>query len=328
MGGPKYQYRSGGKGNIASIDIGSHTARMLIAKRTDTPALFEPLARRRAYTILAEGFNGQPGGIIVREAIERALFALDDFVNAAREYGVEEILAVSTGVARKAGNREYFSGIIRDRTGIDAQIISGEKEAILTQKGVLHSLGLKDGDPVIFDLGGGTTEFICGSGESRGVRSIPLGAVVLTQEFLEGDPPEEKEIDALNEYIDGILRKSLSREIFKGGINGLVGAGGTVTTLAAMLDNIDIEDITPARITGRILKREQLEILFSKLKSMSLSRKLGLTGLDQGRAGVILAGTMVVIRILHFFNALRLTASYSDILEGILISFLKGERDE
>ncbi|MBE9569238.1 MAG: hypothetical protein IMF11_01310 [Proteobacteria bacterium] len=104
----------------------------------------------------------------------------------------------------------------------------------------------------------------------------------------------------------------------------LVGTGGTVATLAVMLHGIPSGDIAADRINGLLLKTRQIEALFSEIRNLSLSERLKLPGLDKGRADVILAGCLTVIRILYFFKSLQLTVSLSDLLEGILVESSEG----
>ncbi len=100
----------------------------------------------------------------------------------------------------------------------------------------------------------------------------------------------------------------------------MVGTGGTVTTLGAMLHHMDIEEISPKRMNGLTLRREQLEDLFERLKAMTFDERLKLQGLDRGRADVIPAGCAVVLRILRFFKAREMVVSLSDLLEGMVLS--------
>ncbi|MBW2207273.1 MAG: hypothetical protein JRG79_10210, partial [Deltaproteobacteria bacterium] len=109
----------------------------------------------------------------------------------------------------------------------------------------------------------------------------------------------------------------------------LVGTGGTVTTLGAMIHHIAIPDIRPEGMNGLTLEREAVEALFEVMKQMPNKERVLLDGLDRGRADVILAGTLVVLRIMHIFQFPVLTISMSDILEGILIAALgstKGDK--
>ena len=309
---------------IASIDIGTHTARLLIVESVDSPRLFNVLARKRSYIYLSEDFNKIAGGGIGPKAVERTISALRDFYTVTKEHNVEDIISVSTGVVRRAVNSRYFIDTIHDRTGIDVRLISGEEEAGLTAKGVLHSLDIR-GPLVIFDLGGGTTEFIQMRNDIVDLRSLPLGAVELTRSFFQSDPPREDRISDLSAYVDRLLKETLPAEKNKTDHVNLVGSGGTVTTLAAMINKIEIKDITHDRLNGLILDLERIKDLFAAMRSVSFSERLRMPGLDRERARVILAGTAVVIRILDFFSAKDLTVSYSDILEGNVISFLRGE---
>lgn len=149
---------------------------------------------------------------------------------------------------------------------------------------------------------------------------------MLTQDFLEADPPADYQIEKLSAYIDGILKDGLPQKVEDTPI--VIGSGGTVTTIASMVYRIDLSDITPDRLNGLSLKRKVIEDLFARIRYLPLNERENLTGLDKGRAGVILAGAVALIRILYFLNAEDIKVSYSDILEGILISDLQGEAYE
>jgi exopolyphosphatase/guanosine-5'-triphosphate,3'-diphosphate pyrophosphatase len=198
-------------------------------------------------------------------------------------------------------------------------VISGEEEARLTGKGVFYGLNMHGRSFAIFDLGGGTTEFVFGQDKRTEVRSIPLGAMVLTQKYLKRDPPEEKNLRKLGKHIEKTLEDAFASKFSKGEERFLVGTGGTVTTLAAMIQGIESEDIGPGNIHGLLLEREEFEGLLPRISTISLAERLKLKGLDQGRADVIVAGAMVVGGILEFFNPPGMVVSFSDILEGILV---------
>ena len=314
--------------NMASVDIGSHTARLLVAQKTGPPGYYRPLLRKRAYTRLAEDFQMPTKGALQPEAMERALKSLTSFASITEEYGVASIQAVSTGVVREASNRDEFLRLIYESTGIEAKAISGEKEARLTEKGVRHAMQLGPGPSVIFDLGGGSTEFIYGEHEARKVKSVPLGAMVLSQKYLISDPPHNRRLEALAKELDRLLRVSLSEHAILENEGILVGTGGTVTTLAAMIYRMDAKEISPERMNGLILEGEQLKELLARIKIMTTEERAKLPGLEWGRADVIPAGCVTAIRILHFLKCTRMLVCLSDLLEGILIAYLKGEKDE
>ncbi len=311
--------------NFASIDIGSHTARLLVSQRVGPPGLFRPLIRKRAYIRLAESFDDHVGETLKADAIDRTLNTLEDFASITRKFHVDTTYAVCTGVVRKAVNRDQFLNLIYHHTGIKAEVISGKEEAHLTKKGVLHSLDIQGGPFIIFDLGGGSTEFIFGGKEDTKVKSIPLGAMTLTQRFLDSDPPEEKSIETLERFVDEALSDAFPNKTYSDNDSVVVGTGGTVTTLAAMHHDIDVKDVAPDRMNGLMLKRERLEECFGRMKTMTINERMKLPGLDRGRADVVLAGAVVVMRILHFFRCFQMVVSLSDILEGTLIANLEAK---
>jgi exopolyphosphatase/guanosine-5'-triphosphate,3'-diphosphate pyrophosphatase len=305
-------------GILASIDLGSHTARLLIA-RWETDRL-RSLLRRRAYIRLAKDFESPETGILKQAGIERALKSLGEFKSDIEKYQAARTRAVATGVVRLALNRIPFIDLVQEKTGIAVEIISGEQEARLTGLGIQHGLELKGRPFIAFDLGGGSTEFLVvpGQGHSR-AESLPLGAMIMTQRHLVTDPPKAAEIENLKEETRALLLKAFPEKVR--GMT-LVGTGGTVTTLGAMAHGIEVQAISPERMNGLLLKVEQLEGLLGRMKLLPVSEKAALPGLDQGRADVILAGTLVVKEILNFFHSSEMMVSLSDLLEGALLEMM------
>ena len=309
----------------AAIEIGTHTARLLIAPDPGQSGNPGALARKRAYIRLSEDFDYSEKKIIQSDSTNRTLNVLQDFLCDIKAFNVRSIHAIATGVVREAINRDEFLGRIYEETGIRVKLITGDEEALLTAKGVLHALGVQTSPFLIFDLGGGSTEFFFGGKDTPSVKSTPLGAVILTKGYLKSDPPKRTQVDVLSGYIDRTLEKSSLEFTRKDEQIYVVGTGGTVTTLALMHHGISTKEASAKRINGLTLKRKQIEALFDKLSAMNFEDRVKLPGLDKGRAGIVLAGSLVVIRILHFLKALELTVSMSDLLEGILIDNTEGE---
>lgn len=310
----------------ASIDFGSHTARFLLGQICAPPRLFLPVIRKRVYTNLAEGFPQDGPGVINKKAMGRAVDAISQFVAIAREYSVEHITGAATGIMRRAENSLELLKRIKEKTGIDINIIKGEDEAALTLMGISHALKLNGSPDVFFDLGGSTTEIILNRGEKKEVYSFPVGAFALTEQYLKHDPPLEEETGRLKQYVDRIIADNVDSYKNRGNDTVLIGSGGTVTSLMALALGIDVEEITPERINGAKLKLDMVKSICSMVRSMPINERLRLKGIDDGRAEVILSGTIAVISIMEFFGSDSLTVSYSDILEGLIISYLKGEK--
>jgi exopolyphosphatase/guanosine-5'-triphosphate,3'-diphosphate pyrophosphatase len=248
------------------------------------------------------------------------LRSLSEFKADVEGHQARRTRTVATGVVRAAANRVSFTHLVRKNTGFEVEVISGEQEARLTGLGIRYGLELGERPFVAFDLGGGSTEFLFvpKSGPSSAL-SLPLGAVIMTQRHLVSDPPEAAEIENLKEQTRALLRQSFPDEVTG---SPLVGTGGTATTLAAMVHGIEASDISPERMNGLILQVADLEKLLSRMALSSVSERASLPGLDQGRADVIVAGTLVVTEILKFFHSSEMMISLSDLLEGALLEMM------
>ena len=310
----------------ASIDLGSHTARLLIAREGDAAGSFQPLMRKRSYLYLARDFDPVLKRIGA-EATTRAVTVLKDFAKTMAERQVKRVVAVATGVVREAANQDEFLAEVFKKSGLRIQAISGEREAFLTGKGALGALGIHEPPFFVFDLGGGTTEFLHqrkkGGEAGFSVKSVSLGAMALTKAFLKSDPPLENEIKALTEHIDLLL----DRECPDFPENGpVIGTGGTVVALYALYHNILLNEIAPERISGFKLTLFQIESCLEKMRRLTIARRTERLGLDSGRSQVMVAGATGVARLLRHLNAGELTVSMSDLLEGALMDFLEGEQ--
>lgn len=319
---------SGSGKYIASIDLGSHTARFLLCRMSDSENIIEPLLRKRYYTSLAHGFDENGRGNISETGIKNTLKALQIFSEIAREYRAVKICGAATGIFRRAENGDFLLNLIRKKTGIDIKTVTGEKEALYTLKGVNHALCLKDDNTVLFDLGGSTTEFIYGKNNNPVIQSLPIGALILTDRYLKKEPFKDSDFDTVKSYVYNILKKAFSDKFSGKSSLTLAGAGGTVTALAALINRITIENINPEEINGLILNIDQIEGIFEKIKPLSIPERVKLPGMDRGRAEVISAGIIAVLGIMRIFSVSQLTASYSDILEGLIISYLQGEKND
>jgi exopolyphosphatase/guanosine-5'-triphosphate,3'-diphosphate pyrophosphatase len=309
--------------HLASLDIGTHTARLLVAQASRPPEPIRALARKRAYIRLTQDMDPSDRKSLSQASMDRAVAVVEDLLNTARAFGTTEIYAIATGVIREAANRERFLERILETTGVQVRTVSGEEEAFLTGKGVLHGLGRPEGPFVVFDLGGGSTEFLFGNRGPMMARSLPLGAAVLTRAFLRSDPPSGPEMAAIAGHADEVIGGLPPLPEDTGAPPRIIGTGGTAVTLAVMVHGLSRKPLTAETVNGLTMDVQDLSSLFEKMKSVPIAERRVLPGLDPERADIILAGTLVVLRIMNYFHAPRMTVSMSDLLEGILISVLE-----
>ncbi len=313
-------------GPLASIEIGTNSIRMLIAEQGgNSGASLMPVLRKRVITRLGEGFDRNGTPTLKPGPMARSAAALQSFLATAREYGISSPLIVATGVVRQAINRDTFVALVAKQLGYEVRIVSGQEEAQLTEKGVLSALKLEDNCLVIFDIGGGSTEFIRTNKKEGAYLSIELGAVVLQERYLKTDPPTDKELRQMSYHIDDICKTRLASLIGSARDFCLVGTGGTAVALAAVLHGIGKDDLSETTVNGLIVAKGDVEHLFRRLRGIPAVKRLDLIGIEPGREDVILPGSLMVMKIMAYCGKDEVVVSYSDLLEGILIQYAEGE---
>jgi exopolyphosphatase/guanosine-5'-triphosphate,3'-diphosphate pyrophosphatase len=302
----------------AALDLGSNTFRLLIA---GMDGKVQPLVVRRVITRLGAGVSRT--GRIAPEAEARSLACLKSFSQEMLKQGVKAYRAIATAALRNAVNAQEFIDRAQRECNIVVEIVSGEEEARLTLEGVLGSLPDRKGKKLVFDVGGGSTEFIlCNYGRLVRAESIPLGVVDLTERFLlESDPPTPEARDRLAAFTKKRISDLISDMVDEAkGIDDLVGTAGTVTTLAAMLQNM--EEYDSSRINNYVMYKQELQTLYARLFTLPLKDRVKLPGLEPGRADVIVAGAMLVLETMETFKVDRVKVIDAGLLEGTLYSLI------
>jgi exopolyphosphatase/guanosine-5'-triphosphate,3'-diphosphate pyrophosphatase len=302
---------------LASIDIGTQTIRILIADCNDNGEI-NPIHRDRQIIRLGAGMNTSK--TLTEKNIENAISCISSFKNIADKYNAEKIFAASTACVREASNSNAFIESVHNKTGITPAILSGEKEALLSLRGV-QSVIRDPNYSLVIDIGGGSTEFILTRNNKIIIsESIKLGVVSLAEKFLHNDPPLPEETDQINNEISKILlpvSKNINESVNQNSFPDLIGTAGTITTLAAIDLKIKIYD--PDIINGHVLKIKTIESLFEKLIKIPSIKRNCITGLEKGREIVIIPGILILCSIMNLINAKKLTVSDSGLLEGILL---------
>jgi exopolyphosphatase/guanosine-5'-triphosphate,3'-diphosphate pyrophosphatase len=276
-------------------------------------------------TRLGEGFDANETPTLKPGPMARSAAVLQSFLATTREYGISSPCVVATGVVRKASNRNEFLAGVAKQLGHEVRLISGQEEAEFTEKGVLSALKLEDNRLVIFDLGGGSTEFINTDKEESAYLSIELGAVMLQETYLKTDPPTDEELWQMSYHIDDICKTKLNSLMGSARHFRLVGTGGTAVALAAVIHGIGEDDLNETTVNGLTIGRSDVGHLFERLRGMPACKRLDLIGIEPGREDVILPGSLMVMKIMDYFWKDEMVVSYSDLLEGILIQHAEGE---
>lgn len=301
---------------LAAIDLGTNTARLLIARPSASEIGFETIFLKREITRLGGGFSRQHG--ISPEARERTIAALSAFAEEMRLHEVGTLRAVATSAVRDAANGAAFSRDVLNRTGIHLEVIDGHEEGLLTLRGVKAGVAPDLQHLLVFDVGGGSTEYTFADGDSLVfTRSLPLGVVRLTEG--KGDAAQirekiERELDAL----EAELKNRLLFPVPRG--TTLVGTAGTATTLAAISRKLTVYDYR--LVNNHVLQRDEIIRIYNMLAPLSPAERLRIPGLEQGREDLIIAGILLTIATMDRFGFLTCRVSDFGLLEGVLLSIL------
>ena len=300
--------------NIASIYIGSNTVRLLILESTDDQKL-NLLVSKRDITRLGEGIDAQ--GKLTEHRMQATLKVLSRFRQICLENGDPPLFAVATSAVREASNGQEFVRLAKKETGIDIKIIPWEEEARLTLEGVYWKIPHENRKVITLDIGGGSTEFILSEGKNiKGFCSTSLGVVRLTEKFITQHPVDQKEYHSLQNHLQYELQ-AVKNKLSAFLPELLIGTAGTVTTLAALKENIYPYD--PEKIHGSTFSQSEAESILDDLKGKSLSQRLLLKPIEPGREDLIIAGTAIVLETMRAFGCEILTVSEYSLREGLIL---------
>jgi exopolyphosphatase/guanosine-5'-triphosphate,3'-diphosphate pyrophosphatase len=302
---------------LGVIDLGSNSARLIVVHFSPGRAyqITDEVSRR---VRLSEGMG--PKNLLQPAAIERALESVQMFKAFCAANNVTRILPVATAAVRDAANQIELLEALRKTTGLRFKVLTGEAEAYYGTLGAVNSLNLKDG--LVLDVGGGSAEvsLVRRRAYQHGA-TAPLGAVRLTEIYLDRDPVRAADAERLDDHISATLRMLDWMDLPRGG--QFVGLGGTVRALA----RIDREaDGYPLGLThGYELALDRLEDHIERLQKLPVEdRARKVRGLQPDRADIILAGAMVVAGALRRAGAESLLVCGQGLREGLFYrEFLK-----
>jgi exopolyphosphatase/guanosine-5'-triphosphate,3'-diphosphate pyrophosphatase len=294
---------------VASIDIGTNTILLLIAK-VEGGRIY-PLFERETVARLGEGV--QENGTLLEEAIDRGFQTLSQYSKCCREMEVQEIFAVGTSALREAKNSEEFLKLIKEKLDLSIDVIAEEEEAQLSFLAVAKDLQEEKDPMLVVDVGGGSTEFILGKGNQINQWiSLPLGSVRFTEQFLRSDPVQEKESEMMEKRIRELLVNiPHSKEPLS-----IIAVGGTATALASVEQGL--EEFIPERIHHFVLEKEALKNQLLLYRSKTIDGRKKILGLSAARADVILAGGTILYLAMEELNCPSVLISCHGVRYGLL----------
>jgi exopolyphosphatase/guanosine-5'-triphosphate,3'-diphosphate pyrophosphatase len=297
---------------VAVVDIGTNSTRLLIADVVD--GCIREIDRRTRVTRLGEGVDAHSR--LSDEAIERVIATCAEYREAIDRMSPERTVAVLTSAVRDANNGERLERLLRERFGFEADTITGEREARLTFFGALSARD-HPSPLLVLDIGGGSTEFVVGSGKNVAFHvSTQVGAVRHSERILHSDPPTEAELTRCDAEIRGEILAAVPAEVRRAVIDG-VAVAGTPTSFAAVDQRLVPYD--PARVEGYRMSLARSEQILADLAALPLERRRAVPGLEPERAPTIVAGGLILVESMKAFGLDSIEISEHDLLHGMAL---------
>jgi exopolyphosphatase/guanosine-5'-triphosphate,3'-diphosphate pyrophosphatase len=306
---------------VAAVDCGTNTIKLMIATLSASGA--DVHVRTSRMVRLGQGVDST--GRLADEAMARTFAAIDEYAALIRQSAadgrpVDRIRFCATSATRDASNGDVFAAGVRERLGIDPEVVAGQEEARLSFDGAVRNLRSVPREPVlVLDIGGGSTELILGSSAPTSEHSMDIGSVRMHERHLHSDPPTAAEIDAAVADIDAHLDAC---PVDPALAQTVVGVAGTIITVAAGV--LGLISYDRDAIDQAVLDRDDVHVFAQRLLAMTVEERIALPFMHPGRADVIGAGALILDRVLRRTSATSLVVSEADILDGIAWSMFRG----
>ncbi len=299
---------------VGAIDVGTNSTRLLIAEITD--GHLRELRRELHVTRLGDGVDAR--GTLATSAIDRVLAVLARYQQIAASEGATRVRAIATSAVRDAANGTAFLERVRQTTGFEAALLSGDQEAIMTVAGVLSGRPGQRGRLLVVDVGGGSTEIaLVEDGALLRSVSLPAGCVRATERWLAPGPISADAVARARAE----LRELIARDAH--GLHGdhVVAVAGTAITAAAIDLGITGDDDRPT--DRHVVSADLIERLVMTLSPLPLEERQRVLGLAPVRAPVIVGGLIVLAEVLRHVGATSFTVSVRDILHGTALALAR-----
>lgn len=296
---------------IGIIDLGTNTCNLLIARfqEKNYQIIFQ------GKEVVKLGKDGIDKNLLTEDGLERAITAIRNHQEKIKGYHVSEIFVLATSAIREAKNRDWFQSELGKSTGLNLQIISGEKEADLIFKGVKLAFGKIEDDSMILDIGGGSNEFILTEANKPiWKQSFPLGMARIIEQIPPSDPITSEEIKEITKYFETGL-ELLWKQTKNSRITNLIGCSGAFDTLADLIDQTDAG--TKTRIRQEIKVSEFQQIYELLIQSTTVER-MQMKGMESIRIEMIVPSVIFIKLIIDRLQIQKIYQTDFALREGVL----------
>lgn len=302
---------------LGVLDVGSNTVHLLVVDAHHGAAPI-PAHSHKTGMRLAELIDD--GERVTRAGIDSLVSFVHSAQEVAEDFGVTEMMSFATSAIREAANGEDVLREVRDRTGVDLQVLSGDDEARLTFLAVRRWYGWSSGRLLVLDIGGGSLEIAVGTDEVPDVAvSVPLGAGRLTRAFLTRDPARPDDVRAARKHARATIADVAGRITRAGEPRHVVATSKTFRSLARIAGAAPSSE---GPFVRRHLDRDDLRAWVPKLAAMPARERSDLSGVSTGRAPQLLAGAIVAEAAMDLLGVERLEIAPWALREGVILERL------
>ena len=303
---------------VAAVDVGTNSVRLLVAEPADGRRI---TSVERLMTITRLGTGVDATGHLDDAALERTLSCIEGYAARWTELGAQRVRISATSAVRDAADRDRFFDGVRQRSGVAAEVLTGEEEARTAFLGATSDV--ESAAPyLVLDIGGGSTEFILGSDGPEEMTSRQLGCVRLTERAIPSDPPSAEHLATANRVIEEQL-DAVEALFDPSSARTLVGVAGTVTTVAAL--HLGLDEYLPDAIHGTRVPADAVAAICDQLAGMTSEQRRALGPMAPGREDVIVAGALILRAVVSRFKFDDVLTSESDILDGLALELVRAE---
>lgn len=300
----------------AAIDIGSNTLHVVVARASSDGKMLDIVADEVDMVRIGESVTAT--GQISPEKLYAAILVLSEYKTLAEEHGAQEIFVVATEAIRQANNADDFIAQVKQRTGLQVQLISGDTEASLTFLGATYEAQAQRGAPDVvgvMDLGGGSMELVTARQSCITWKvSVPIGSGWLHDRFLDGDSPSQQQIEVAETFLSTFFQGMRIRQRPP----MLIATGGSANSLLHLAHRAFHLEEHQTRLTSHDLLRCQG--LLSALPAEEVTRRFDQ---PEGRARIMLAGALIVEALMARLRLDEIQVSPHGIREGVLLAYAR-----
>lgn len=301
------------------LDLGSNTVHLLLVD-AHYGAAPVPASKLKMPLRLSEHLGDD--GSVKQDAIDQLIEFVGSGQRLAEDKGATEIMAFATSAVREAANGEDVLAQVRDRTGLEIQVLSGEDEARMTFLAARRWFGWSSGRILLLDIGGGSLELASGTDEEPDVAvSVPLGAGRLTRDHLVGDPPTPESVRELRRHARATIAQVVGRLRRVGEPQLAVATSKTFKQLARIAGAAPSDQGPHVR---RALRADDVRELVPRLAGLTSAQRTRLPGVSEGRSAQLLAGAIVAEAAVDLLELDELVVCPWALREGIILHRMDG----